>query len=78
MTSVKSHSSAAIAGVSTDASQRLTGVQRYTYWSERKTTLEICRDLNTPRSMAVWYLLSEDSHESIQQLLLNGYNLHLE
>lgn len=43
--------------------------ERYCYAQEKATTLEICRDLNTPRSMAVWYLLTEDSHESIGQLL---------
>ena len=43
--------------------------KRYTYACERETALGICRDLNTPRSMAVWYLLTEDSPESIGQLL---------
>lgn len=43
--------------------------QQYCYTLERKTSLGICQDLNTPRSMAVWYLLSEDSPESIAQLL---------
>lgn len=44
-------------------------LQRYTYSLERRTALEICKDYNTPRSMAVWYLLSEDSPESVGQLL---------
>jgi hypothetical protein len=43
--------------------------RQYCYRQEKETTLELCRDLNTPRSMAVWYLLSEDSPESISQLL---------
>lgn len=44
-------------------------LQEYTFAHEVKTTLEICRDLDTPRSMCVWYLLSENSPESIAQLL---------
>ncbi len=44
-------------------------IKDYTFRCELKTSMEICKDLNTPRSMTVWYLLSENSPESIQQLL---------
>lgn len=49
------------------ASQRT--VRTVTFGHELKTALGICADINTPRSLAVWYLLCENSPESIAQLL---------
>lgn len=69
MSSVKTRSGVAITPQSQRRVTDAESVERYTYAMERKTALELCVDLNTPRSMAVWYLLSEDSPESIGQYL---------
>jgi len=44
-------------------------VARYAFQSELRSTLEICRCIGTPRAMTVFYLLKENTPDSISQFL---------